>query len=92
MNLFIFFLKSNIDEKRFEKILRQPLPFDNCEYELRITGTVETDRRIMSFVNTLWGFEVTGGSDQYEPLTVIDVSIKRKPFHCNAIKKKMHKM
>lgn len=64
---------SNIDEKYFEKILKQPLPFENCEYELRISGTVETDPRIMSFVNTFWGFEVTGGSDQYEPLIVTNV-------------------
>lgn len=48
--------------------------FDNVEYELRITYTVETDRRIMSFVDTLWGFEVTGGIDQFEPLTVINVT------------------
>lgn len=27
----------------------------------------------MSFVDTLWGFEVTGGYDQYEPLTVLEV-------------------
>lgn len=64
---------SNIDEKYFEKILKQPLPFDNTEYELRISGTVSTDRRIMSFIDVLWGFEVTGGSDQFEPLTVLDV-------------------
>ncbi len=29
----------------------------------------------MSFVDTLWGFEVTGGYDQYEPLTVLNVSL-----------------
>lgn len=28
----------------------------------------------MSFIDVLWGFEVTGGSDQFEPLTVIDVN------------------
>lgn len=64
---------SNIDEKYFEKILNQPLPFENTEYELRISGTVSTDQRIMSFIDVLWGFEVTGGSDQFEPLTVLDV-------------------
>lgn len=67
-------LCSNIDEKYFEKILKQPLPFENTEYELRISGTVETDQRIMSFYDVLWGFEVTGGSDQFEKLTVIDVT------------------
>lgn len=77
--LGIFFLEihfSNIDEKYFEKILKQPLPFDNTEYELRISGTVSTDQRIMSFIDVLWGFEVTGGSDQYEPLTILDVKAK----------------
>lgn len=28
----------------------------------------------MSFVDILWGFEVTGGIDQYEPLTILNVS------------------
>lgn len=50
------------------------MPFANTEYELRISGTVETDKRIMTFIDALWGFEVTGGSDQYEPLTVLDVT------------------
>lgn len=74
---FVLFFKkniSNIDEKYFEKCLKQPLPFDNTEYELRISGSVETDQRLMSFIDVLWGFEVTGGYDQYEPLTVIDVN------------------
>lgn len=73
---FSFYFESNssdIDEKYFEKILKQPLPFENTEYELRISGTVSTDRRIMSFIDVLWGFEVTGGSDQFEPLTILDV-------------------
>lgn len=48
--------------------------FDNVEYELRITYTVETDRRIMSFVDALWGIEVTGGTDQFEPLTIVNVT------------------
>lgn len=60
-------------DQRFTEITKQPLPFENCAYELRITGTKSTDKRIMSFVNLFWGFEVTGGTDQYEPLTVINV-------------------
>lgn len=48
--------------------------FDNVENELRITYTLETDCRIMSFYDILWGFEVTGGIDQFEPLTVIAVT------------------
>lgn len=70
---YLHSIYSNIDEKYFEKILKQPLPFANCEYEFRISGTVDTDIRIMSFVDTFWGFEVTGGSDQFEPLIIIDV-------------------
>lgn len=49
------------------------MAFDNSEYEIRISGTVDTDQRIMSFFDILWGFEVTGGSDQFESLTIIDV-------------------
>lgn len=64
-----------IDRKRFPAIDYLPEPaFGNAEYKLIITHTVETDTRIMSFIDTLWGFEVTGGYDQYEPLTVIGVS------------------
>ncbi|XP_039955450.1 uncharacterized protein LOC120771478 [Bactrocera tryoni] len=48
--------------------------FDNVEYELRMTYTLETDRRIMSFVDSRWGIEVTGGIDQFEPLTIINVT------------------
>lgn len=63
-----------IDKNRFPIFDYLPKPaFGNAEYEVRITHTVSTDQRIMSFVDTLWGFEVTGGYDQYEPLTVIGV-------------------
>ncbi|XP_061399346.1 uncharacterized protein LOC133336431 [Musca vetustissima] len=48
--------------------------FDNVEYQLLMTYTVETDRRIMSFFDELWGIEVTGGVDQFEPLTIINVT------------------
>ncbi|TMW41523.1 hypothetical protein DOY81_013397 [Sarcophaga bullata] len=48
--------------------------FDNVEYQLRITYTLETDRRIMSFVDSMWGIEVTGGVDQFEPLTIVNVT------------------
>ena len=47
--------------------------FKNCDYHVRISGTTALDKRVMSFVDNLWGFEVTGGVDQYEPLTVIMV-------------------
>lgn len=63
-----------IIDQRYSEIIKKPPPFENCEYVYRITGTVSTDKRIMSFVNTFWGFEVTGGSDQNEPLTIIAVS------------------
>lgn len=42
------------------------------EYEVRVVPG-DMDHRIMSFVDVLWGFEVTGGIDQLEPLTVIAV-------------------
>lgn len=48
--------------------------FDNVEYQLLVTYTVETDRRVMSFFDELWGIEVTGGVDQFEPLTIINVT------------------
>lgn len=48
-----------------EAILRQ-LPakkkaegFD-VEYRLKYSGTTETDKRTMTFVDNLWGIEVTG--------------------------------
>jgi C-terminal processing protease CtpA/Prc len=47
--------------------------FDNIEYYLRITGTTQWDKRVMTFVDNLWGFEVTGGRDQFEYLTIISV-------------------
>ncbi|KAG4078071.1 hypothetical protein HA402_002122 [Bradysia odoriphaga] len=40
---------------------------------VKFTMSTTKDKRIMSFVDTLWGFEVTGGYDQYEPLTVLEV-------------------
>lgn len=48
--------------------------FDNVEYELQMTYTLETDRRIMSFYDCMWGMEVSGGVDQFEPLTIVSVS------------------
>ncbi|GAB0094930.1 uncharacterized protein DMENIID0001_102560 [Sergentomyia squamirostris] len=50
-----------------------PPAFGNVEYVMRISYTLKTDRRIMSFVDYLWGVEITGGIDQFEPLTVISV-------------------
>lgn len=60
----------------------KPVAFDNVDYGVRITHTVDTDMRIMSFVDTLWDFEVTGGKDQFEPLTIISVC-KRKDTRRN---------
>lgn len=62
-----------------EKLKRdQPPAFDNADYGVRITHTLDTDMRIMSFVDTLWDFEVTGGKDQFEPLTIVSVCKKRR--------------
>lgn len=61
-----------------EKLRReQPPAFANADYEVRISHTVETDMRIMSFVDGLWNFEVTGGVDQFEPLTIVSVCIRK---------------
>lgn len=57
--------------KESTKIIKQNILYE--DHVLKIWGTAETDRRIMSFVDLLWGFEVTGGVDQYEPLTVLAV-------------------
>lgn len=62
-----------IDEKRFPTNLLPEPAFGNVEYRVQITMSSTKDKRIMSFVDTLWGFEVTGGHDQYEPLTVLSV-------------------
>ncbi|XP_037048163.1 uncharacterized protein LOC119082692 [Bradysia coprophila] len=62
-----------IDEKRFPTNLLPEPAFGNVEYQVKFTMSTTKDKRIMSFVDTLWGFEVTGGYDQYEPLTVLEV-------------------
>lgn len=61
--------------KERSSALPVPPAFGNVEYIKRITYTLSTDRRTMSFVDYLWGFEITGGSDQFEPLTIINVSV-----------------
>lgn len=70
-----------LDSVRFPVAKFLPRPaFENAEYRVQITHTVATDKRIMSFVDVLWGFEVTGGYDQWEPLTVIHVSCHHMPY------------
>lgn len=60
----------------------QPPAFDNVDYEVRLSHTVDSDMRIMSFVDTLWDFEVTGGVDQFEPLTIISVCRRKQRNVC----------
>lgn len=63
-----------LDHKRFPAVKFLPeVAIGNAEYKIQITHTISTDTRIMSFVDILWGFEVTGGFDQWEPLTIIGV-------------------
>lgn len=57
--------------QRSTKIIKENVLYQDMVK--KIWGTVETDKRIMTFIDVLWGFEVTGGVDQYEPLTVIGV-------------------
>ncbi|CAO1367975.1 unnamed protein product [Diamesa serratosioi] len=58
-----------------EAVIRQ-LPkvegFD-IEWKLRYSGTTDIDKRVMTFIDNLWGIEVTGGIDQFERLTIIAV-------------------
>lgn len=70
----IFILLSRMKDPRSRIPKYTSDAFDNVEYQMLITYTVETDRRIMSFVDKLWGIEVTGGIDQFEPLTIINVT------------------
>lgn len=35
----------------------------DVEYRLKYSGTTETDKRTMTFVDTLWGIEVTGADN-----------------------------
>lgn len=63
---------ANIDPRIIRQLPKAPEGFD-VEWKLKISGTVETDKRIMTFVDNLWGIEVTGGIDQFEPLTIISV-------------------
>lgn len=63
-----------------EKLRREAPPaFDNADYQVRLSHTVDSDMRIMSFVDVLWDFEVTGGIDQFEPLTIISVCMRKDP-------------
>lgn len=69
--------------KLLERLRREcPPAFDNAEYQVRITYTLDTDFRIMSFYDVLWEFEVTGGVDQYEPLTIISVIKIERVWKC----------
>ena len=44
----------------------------DVEYTFKCS-TIEKAKRVMSFVDRLWGIEVTGGIDQFEPLTIVAV-------------------
>lgn len=44
----------------------------NNIWKYKTTG-IPDHKRVMSFIDNLWGLEITGGKDQYEPLTVIGV-------------------
>ena len=35
----------------------------DVEYKLKYSGTTETDKRTMTFVDNLWGIEVTGAEE-----------------------------
>lgn len=48
--------------KKLLQELGQYTPFDNCEWQIRVRGSTDHDKRTMTFVDNLWGFEVTGGT------------------------------
>lgn len=37
----------------------------DVEYKLKFSGTSETDKRTMTFVDNLWGIEVTGAETDF---------------------------
>lgn len=37
----------------------------DVEYRLKYSGTTETDKRTMTFVDNLWGIEVTGAATDF---------------------------
>lgn len=37
----------------------------DVEYRLKYSGTTETDKRTMTFVDNLWGIEVTGAAADF---------------------------
>lgn len=43
---------------------RRAVGFD-VEYKLKYSGTTETDKRTMTFVDNLWGIEVTGAKNDF---------------------------
>lgn len=49
-----------VNKKVLEE-LGQYAPFENCDWEIRVKGTTDHDPRVMTFVDNLWGFEITGG-------------------------------
>lgn len=53
-----------VNKKMLEE-LGQYAPFENCDWEIRVKGTTDHDARVMTFVDNLWGFEITGGEWHY---------------------------
>lgn len=48
----------------------------DVEYRLKYSGTTETDKRTMTFVDNLWGIEVTGAKNWFHNLNVRTYLIK----------------
>jgi hypothetical protein len=46
--------------KQLPKKRQKASEYFDIEYKLKYSGTTETDKRTMSFVDNLWGIEVTG--------------------------------
>lgn len=53
--------KKMVNTKQLLQELGQYAPFENSEWQIRVRGSTDSDKRLMTFVDNLWGFEVTGG-------------------------------
>jgi len=65
--------KKVMSEEIFESFnisLKSSQVINTCQGAPAATGKA---KRVMSFVDKLWSIEITGGKDQFEPLTVVGV-------------------
>lgn len=66
-----------VNTKQLLQELGQYAPFENSEWQIRVRGSTDSDKRLMTFVDNLWGFEVTGGEFRHKLLNN-DKNFKQK--------------